>query len=80
MNSKTVLIVLTSLCAEGAPVLVLEMVRCWLQQGIQPIIITLNAQPTDLLTEFQALNIPIHGLELGDRGYSRYAIPLNIVK
>ncbi|MBD2459665.1 glycosyltransferase [Oscillatoria sp. FACHB-1407] len=73
MNSKTVLVVLTSLCAEGTPVLVLEMAKCWLQQGIQPIIVTLNAQPVDLLPEFQALNIPMTCLNMGDRGYHRYA-------
>jgi len=72
MKSNKVLVVLTSLCAEGAPVLVLEMAKEWLQQGIQPIIVTLNPQPADLLPEFQALQIPITCLHIGDRGYQRY--------
>lgn len=71
-SPKTLLIVLTSLCAEGTPVLVLELCRWWLDWGIQPRIVTLQATPTDLAPEFEQLNIPIHCLGVGDRGYKRY--------
>lgn len=70
--SKRILIALTSLCAEGTPILVLEMCRCWLTQGIQPLIVILNAMPVDLALEFQQLGIPIECLDLPKRGYWRY--------
>lgn len=72
MNDKKVLIFLTSLCAEGTPVLVLGMIKEWRKQSIQVIVITLRSQPTDLLAEFQTLDIPIHCFHVGDKGYSRY--------
>jgi glycosyltransferase involved in cell wall biosynthesis len=71
MNKK-ILIVLTSLCAEGTPILVLEMCRWWLSEGIELEIVTLNSEPTDLESEFRELEIPIECLNLGDRGYIRY--------
>lgn len=73
MISKKAVIFLTSFCAEGTPVLVLSMVEKWMQQGIQPIVITFKPKPIDLLAEFQALNIPIHCLHVSDNGYIRYA-------
>jgi glycosyltransferase involved in cell wall biosynthesis len=70
--AKKILIVLTSLCAEGTPVLVLEMCRWWHDRGFQLLVVTLNATPTDLAPEFQQLGIPIECLNLPDRGYWRY--------
>lgn len=52
--------------------LVLEMVKRWLKQNIHPTIVALNSRPTDLLPEFRSLDIPVHFIEIGDRGYSRY--------
>ena len=70
--SLKILVVLTSLCAEGTPILALEMCRWWLTHGIQPQIVTLNTSPTDLIPEFQHLGIPIECLDLAQRGYWRY--------
>jgi glycosyltransferase involved in cell wall biosynthesis len=72
MNSKRVLIVLTSFCAEGTPILVLDIVKLWLKQGITPNVVALKSVPTDLLPEFQSLNVPIHCLSMGNSGYARY--------
>ena len=66
------LVFLPSFCAEGTPVLVLEMVKRWLKQNIHPTIVALNSHPTDLLPEFRSLDIPVHFIEIGARGYSRY--------
>ncbi|MBD2343423.1 glycosyltransferase [Anabaena subtropica FACHB-260] len=66
------MIALTSLCAEGTPVLVLEMCRWWLAHNIQPMVVTLNAEPTDLVSEFQQLGIQIHSLNISNYGYRRY--------
>lgn len=73
LSSCKLLIALTSLCAEGTPVLVLEMCRWWLANGIQPQIVTFNPTPNDLASEFQELGIPIICLDLSQNGYMRYA-------
>ncbi len=65
------LIVLTSLAAEGCPQLALQLGRHWLQQGLQVELLCLRDQPTDLRPEFEALGIAIHTFELG-RGLARY--------
>ena len=72
-NNKKILIALTSLCAEGTPILVLEMCRWWLKWGIQPKIVTLRSQPTDLSSEFQQLGISVENITLPITGYWRYA-------
>ncbi|MBE9158408.1 glycosyltransferase [Nodosilinea sp. LEGE 06152] len=67
------LIVLTSLCAEGTPVLVLELCRWWLICGIRPTIVLFYPQPNDLAPEFEALGIPLIYLQLPKAGLGRYA-------
>jgi glycosyltransferase involved in cell wall biosynthesis len=69
---KKVLIAVSSLCAEGTPILVLEMCRWWQKNGIQPVVVTLRPTPKDLESEFNALDIPIHCLNLSNSGYGRY--------
>ncbi|MGK7894476.1 MAG: glycosyltransferase, partial [Xenococcus sp. (in: cyanobacteria)] len=63
---------MTSLCAEGTPILVLEMCRWWLKWGIQPKIVTLRSRPTDLSSEFQQLGISVENITLPSTGYWRY--------
>lgn len=76
MNSKNkrLLIVLGSLCAEGTPVLVLEMCRWWLSIGIQPYIVTIRSTPNDLLAEFQELGLFVISLNIpkAKAKYQRY--------
>jgi glycosyltransferase involved in cell wall biosynthesis len=69
---KKILIAVGSLCAEGTPVLVLEMCRWWLEQGIQPVVVTLRATPNELAAEFQELEIPVTSLDIPNHGYKRY--------
>ena len=71
MMSGRVLIVLTSLVAEGCPQLALLLSRYWQAQGISVELLCLEPQPTDLRPEFEALGIPIHTFVLG-RGLARY--------
>ena len=65
------LIVLTSLVAEGCPQLALQLSSYWQQQGLEVEICCLKAQPADLRSEFEQLGIPIHTLDLGS-GIVRY--------
>ena len=69
----SVLIVLSSFCAEGTPILTLELCRYWQSWGIYPIVVTLYDHPRDLQPEFEALSIPLHCLNLPKQGYWRYA-------
>lgn len=71
-RKKTLLIALPSLCAEGTPILVLEMCRWWQKQGIELFAVALRPSPKDLESEFDALDIPIHFLNLPNSGYGRY--------
>lgn len=70
-NQSRILIVLTSLVAEGCPQLALQLARYWQQQGLTVELLCLREQPTDLRPEFETLGIPIHTVELG-RGLARY--------
>lgn len=72
MSKPTVLIALTSLCAEGTPVLVLDLCRQWLAWGIQPVVVTLYDEPRDLEPELRSLRVPLHSLALPTQGYRRY--------
>lgn len=66
------LVVLTSLRAEGTPVLTLEMCRYWLTWNIQPTIVILKPELTDLLEEFRMLGIQVDSINLPQKGYWRY--------
>ena len=69
--SSKLLIVLTSLAAEGCPQLALQLASHWQQQGLAVELLCLQAQPDDLRPEFEALGIPIHTFSLGS-GLARY--------
>ena len=62
---EKLLIVLTSLAAEGCPQLALQLARHWQQQGLAVELLCLQAQPDDLRPELEALGIPIHTFSLG---------------
>ncbi len=65
------LIVLSSLVAEGCPQLALQLTRYWQQQGLRVELMVLSRQPLDLLPEFEALGVAIHWLDVGG-GLGRY--------
>ncbi len=68
---RSVLIVLTSLVAEGCPQLALQLAHHWQQQGLAVELLCLCDQPSVLRPEFEAIGIPIHTFDLGF-GLSRY--------
>jgi len=70
-GDSSLLIVLTSLAAEGCPQLALQLAGHWQRQGLAVELLCLSAQPSDLRPEFEALGIPIHTLALGG-GLMRY--------
>jgi len=70
-STRPVLIVLTSLAAEGCPQLALQLSRHWQRQGLDIELLCLQAQPDDLRPEFQSLGVPIHTFRLGS-GLARY--------
>ena len=72
-DGRRVLVVLSSLAAEGTPRLVLELCRIWQRDGIRPVVALLRPRPDDLAPEFDALGIERVCLDVGDRGYLRYA-------
>ena len=71
IHEDPILIVLTSLAAEGCPQLALQLAKQWLHQGLRVELLCLQAEPTELLREFEALAIPIHLFNLGG-GLARY--------
>jgi glycosyltransferase involved in cell wall biosynthesis len=72
MTDKRLLVILTSLCAEGTPVLALEMCRRWKAAGISPTVATMTRSPSDLESEFHAAGIPIEQVELPMAGNLRF--------
>ncbi len=65
------IIVLSSLAAEGCPQLALQLSRYWLQHGLDIQLLCLQSAPNDLRSEFDALGIPVYTVELGS-GLVRY--------
>jgi glycosyltransferase involved in cell wall biosynthesis len=74
---RTILILLTSLRAEGTPRLVLGMCRVWRDQNIRPIVITLFSKPDELAPEYEMANIPVTCLDWADTGRRRYLRLIN---
>lgn len=67
--------VLDSFCAEGTPILALQLFRHWINEGVHLQLVRLYDQPNDLLVEFKALGIPVHTFRLG-KGLMRYPLLL----
>jgi len=72
-GTPRVLVALSSLCAEGTPVLTLDLCRKWMAQGIEPRIMTLADRPADLAPEFQREGIPVEPLRLPAGGIGRFS-------
>jgi len=72
-SDKRLLIVLSSLCAEGTPVLTLDLCRRWQTMGILPTVVTLASSPDDLEPEFRAAGVPLRRFVLPAGGAARFA-------
>jgi glycosyltransferase involved in cell wall biosynthesis len=71
-GSGVILVVLSSLAAEGTPRLVLELCRLWRTWAIEVIVVLLNAEPNDLEPEYDAAAIGRVVLGVAPRGFGRY--------
>jgi len=67
------LVVLTSLRAEGTPVLTLDLCRRWMALGLSPHVVRLAYEPNDLEPEFRAAGISIETIDLPPTGKTRFA-------
>lgn len=65
-------IVLMSLCAEGTPVLALDIVRLWRRSGVDVRICTLRSRPKDLFSEFETAGVEVDDLGLDFEGYRKF--------
>jgi glycosyltransferase involved in cell wall biosynthesis len=72
VGRSRVLIALTSLCAEGTPVLTLDICRRWMASGIEPTVMTLADRPDDLAAEFRDQGVPVERVRLPPRGAGRF--------
>ena len=66
-----VLILLYSLVAEGTPQLALQLARQWQQDGLCVEVMVMQSEPRDMQSEFQALGLQLHWVDLGS-GLARY--------
>ena len=66
-----VLIMLYSLVAEGTPQLALQLARQWQQDGLCVEVMVMQSEPRDMQSEFQALGLQLHWVDLGS-GLARY--------
>ncbi len=67
-----VLIVLSSLCAEGTPIMALDLCRLWRNEGREVAVATLFDEPDELRAEFLAGGVPLVRVQAGRRGVRRY--------
>jgi glycosyltransferase involved in cell wall biosynthesis len=66
------LVAISSFCAEGTPILTLDLCRHWLRKGIEPVVVTLRPTPDDLEGEFRSAGISVHKLSLPAAGRRRF--------
>jgi glycosyltransferase involved in cell wall biosynthesis len=78
-DPQELLIVLSSLCAEGTPILTLELCRWWLRHGVRPVVATLNDQPRHLAPEFRSLGVELVPLALSRVSVLRFPSLWNAV-
>jgi glycosyltransferase involved in cell wall biosynthesis len=67
------LVVISSLAAEGTPVLTLELCRRWRTMGIEPTVVSLSADHRDLEPEFARDQIDVRVMRFSNAGRARYA-------
>jgi glycosyltransferase involved in cell wall biosynthesis len=67
------LVVISSLAAEGTPVLTLELCRRWRAMGIEPTVVSLSDAYRDLEAEFARDQISVRVMGFADTGRARYA-------
>lgn len=71
---QCVLIVVTSLAAEGTPRMALELCRHWLAWGLRPVLVVLQDTPKDLAADFDALGVERITLNIPRSGRTRYFV------
>lgn len=71
-RNKSVAIILHSLCAEGTPVLMLDLARHWKRLGIEVTVVSLYPTPNDMQSEYEIEGFQIQQLNLNPVGYLRY--------
>jgi glycosyltransferase involved in cell wall biosynthesis len=65
-------IILSSLCAEGTPILALGMARVWQRLGVDFKVCTFQDAPADLAGEFRDLGIEVESLSMTWNGYGKF--------
>jgi glycosyltransferase involved in cell wall biosynthesis len=72
-SAPRVIVVLSSLCAEGTPVMAKDLCIQWRRSGIEPAILTLFDEPDEMYADFASLQVPILRAHLARSGWARYA-------
>lgn len=72
-QNPRLLVVISSLAAEGTPVLTLELCRRWRAMGIEPTVVSLSADERDLEAEFARDHIHVRVMRISNTGRARYA-------
>lgn len=73
-HGPCVLIVMSTLAAEGTPRMALVLCRHWLASGIRPVLVILHDTPTDLAPDFDALAVDRITLGIPKTGVARYFV------
>lgn len=65
-------VILSNLRAEGGPVLAADLIDVWRNRGIDPVVLLLNDEYTDLLERFQQFDVPIEQFNVPGIGLRHY--------
>ena len=68
----SILILLTSLCAEGTPVLGLDMARVWQREGVDFRVCTFQDTPSDMASEYASAGIEVDSLAMSFSSYRKF--------
>jgi glycosyltransferase involved in cell wall biosynthesis len=67
-----ILVILSSLRAEGTPRLVFDLCREWRELGIEPLVLTLFEKPAELVSEYSAAKLSVQCMKWPPKGWVRY--------
>lgn len=71
-DQQTILVLLSTLRAEGTPVLASDLIRLWQAQGARIVVATFFNDSDEMRQEFEAMRIPLHCLQINPRGSAKF--------
>ena len=80
LRARKILILLSTLRAEGTPVLALEIAKVWQRLGLEITIGVFSSEPRDMEEEFLERRIAVYDLNIQNSGYSKFPLLVSRIR